>query len=118
MELFTIFTLIDYSYPFYYSDNTILRKGNNMGYPMTYDRVVSRNSLQGDYDNPDNNIPESLIRGDLRRFETDMRDDYHLSLFAHYAEITKEQAKLVLDLLFDKNGYIMVQALNKLMEDK
>lgn len=69
-----------------------------MGYPMTYQRVVSRNGLRGDYTERGQE-PDGLgaIRGDLRRLECDQRDILHLTAYARYAGITVGQAKLVLD---------------------
>lgn len=102
-----------------------------MGYPMTYQRVIKRNYLAGDYsDNitrqkefdeliaallhigwekgntywkPDTLISthSSRTAGDLRRLEKDQRDEDHLALYAKHAGITPEQAKKVLDLFFE-----------------
>ena len=64
-----------------------------MGYPMTYGRVINRNYLQGEYE-------QGATQGDLRRLETDQRDEYHLGLYALHVGITPEQVKQVLDLFF------------------
>ena len=74
-----------------------------MGYPMTYSRVIERNELDGDYyTGLDPALNESIetVAGDLRRLEKDQRDDYHLAGYASRANITKEQAKIVLDEFF------------------
>lgn len=72
-----------------------------MGYPMTYKRVVKRNRLEGDYTHQPQEFPgHSFIGGDLRRLETDQRDEWHLSEYARRADITVEQAKAVLDAFF------------------
>lgn len=42
-----------------------------MRYPMTYGRVIQRNHLAGGYDATD---PLGLIKGDLRRLESDAVD--------------------------------------------
>ena len=69
-----------------------------MGYPMTYPRVVGRNNLDGDYENDGPSWPgEAAVAGDLRRLESDQRDDTHLALYAKAAGVTPEQARLVLD---------------------
>jgi hypothetical protein len=88
-----------------------------MGYPMTYGRVVSRNDLGGDYQRhpwltieqvkalePEARANASIrmvVGGDLRRLKQDQRDPWHLAGYAHAAGITPEQAKTVLDALFD-----------------
>jgi hypothetical protein len=77
-----------------------------MGYPMSYARLVCRNNLRGDYnaitDMESCNV--HCIRGDLRRFEADSRDEEHLKMYAEKAGITVEQARIVLDALFDDGG--------------
>lgn len=70
-----------------------------MSYPMNYQRVVNRNHLAGDYDSE--YTLRSCVAGDLRRLETDQRDEKHLKKYAGYAGVTPEQAKLVLDAFFD-----------------
>lgn len=72
-----------------------------MGYPMTYDRVINRNWLTGDYDPQDH---KGLIKGDLRRLEHDMRDEKHIKLFAARAGISERQAAKVLDDFFTGFG--------------
>ena len=73
-----------------------------MGYPMTYQRMVGRNGLGGDYGDVAHSLPaSSVIAGDLRRLEHDQRDPLHLELYARKAGITSEQAKCVLDLFFE-----------------
>lgn len=69
-----------------------------MAYPMTYRRVVDRNSLHGNYD-PEKGVL-ALIAGDLRRLEIDQRDDRQLEIYAKAASITKEQVLVVLDEFF------------------
>ena len=84
-----------------------------MGYPMSYARVVGRNRLDGEgYTDPcpmSGETPESvrsMIRGDMRRLEQDVRDERHLQEFAEVAGITPEQVKKVLDHFFrGTNGY-------------
>jgi hypothetical protein len=78
-----------------------------MGYPMTYGRLVGRNNLRGDYPTvtgPNERINIGCIRGDMRRLESDSRDEYHLKRYAEAAGITPEQAKKLLDLFFDTGG--------------
>lgn len=73
-----------------------------MGYPMTYNRVVNRNSLEGDYEHTcETEVQEAKMRiaGDLRRMETDQRDDTQLAWYAEQTGLTVEQVKSVLDLL-------------------
>jgi hypothetical protein len=75
-----------------------------MGYPMTYERVVRRNNLGGDYPNATPAAGEGhlgCIRGDMRRLESDSRDEHHLQMYAKTVGITVEQAKAVLDLFFE-----------------
>ena len=83
-----------------------------MGYPMTYQRIVKRNRLEGGYEtpNPPGNMPMAhigidaqfgLIRGDLRRLEEDQRDESHLRQYSTCAGCTAEQAKVVLDAFFE-----------------
>lgn len=75
-----------------------------MGYPMTYVRVVKRNQLHGDYQTDRTNIsevPPSFVAGDLRRLETDQRDEHHLAKYAELAGITPAQARAVLDAFFE-----------------
>jgi len=84
-----------------------------MGYPMTYWRVLWRNGLTGEYQHTANPAGtedgRGMIRGDLRRLEQDQRDDLHLRKYADRAGITPAQVKVVLDLLFDGEGYERAQ---------
>lgn len=48
-----------------------------MGYPMSWERLILRNQLGGDYVSP--HTPRELIAGDLRRLERDQRDARHLA---------------------------------------
>lgn len=66
---------------------------------MTYDRVVHRNGLTGDY--AENHMGHGAIAGDLRRLEADQRDPLHLAAYARHAGITVEQAQAVLDAFFE-----------------
>jgi hypothetical protein len=75
-----------------------------MGYPMSYQRVVGRNYLIGDYaaipllaEAP---VKRDQLAGDLRRLEADSRDETHLIAYAEHAGITPAQAKAVLDMFF------------------
>lgn len=78
-----------------------------MGYPMDYSRFVSRNDLlRGGYSISGTNSPLDLIRGDLRRMETDQRDKWHLASYAAVAGITSEQAKAVLDSFFSGSAVL------------
>ncbi len=74
-----------------------------MGYPMTWQRLVSRNGLHGGY-----TVTSELqhhgprhIAGDMRRLEQDSRDALHLVKYARYAGITRDEAQAVLDAFFD-----------------
>lgn len=79
-----------------------------MGYPMSYRRVMSRNSLKGDYNTTaeecDKNSHEenmlALIRGDLRRLEQNTLDKEHLKAYAKHAGCTVGQAKKILEAFF------------------
>jgi hypothetical protein len=76
-----------------------------MGYPMTWQRIVDRNGLKGDY--MDTSIDKGdfgsrMIAGDMRRLERDTRDDLHIKAYAKLAGCTKAQAKKLLDAFFDK----------------
>jgi hypothetical protein len=70
-----------------------------MGYPMDYKRFVNRNILTGGYDDQPNN----LIRGDLRRLESDQIDTHHLNCYAEACGVTVDQAKAVLEMFFSGN---------------
>lgn len=79
-----------------------------MGYPMDWYRVLIRNKLEGDYDEAARNIPapvdpRPLIRGDLRRLETDQRDARHLAVYASRAGVTPAQVKQILDDFFGED---------------
>lgn len=83
-----------------------------MGYPMTYSRVVHRNTLRGDYGRPDTKgghlSPQrdsTMIAGDLRRLETDSRDASGLAYYAEKAGITAEQVRVVFDAFFGDFPY-------------
>lgn len=71
---------------------------------MTYSRVISRNRLRGNYFWDKANPPETpsleMLIGDLRRLETDQRDEQHLAMYAKIAAITEAQAKIVLDTFY------------------
>jgi hypothetical protein len=75
-----------------------------MGYPMSYRRVVNRNSLHGGYDGPNLTGALRLIAGDLRRLEQDQRDPDRLAFYASAAGITPDQACKVLDAFFGDKG--------------
>ena len=70
---------------------------------MTYQRVINRNWLQGNYNEPGmvSEQYRSLICGDLRRLEKDQRDEFHLQRYAEMACVTKDQVKRILDALFE-----------------
>lgn len=90
--------------------------GEMMGYPMNYSRVVGRNQLSGDYAGSFNHEDRreqslSLIRGDMRRLESDQRDERHLAAYATRAGITVAQAKQVLDDFFGAQDVIHERAL-------
>lgn len=74
-----------------------------MGYPMDYQRVVHRNDLTGYYDASDVTQGKSMIRGDLRRLESDQRDALHLACYAEACGVTEAQAQAVLDAFFAGN---------------
>ena len=69
-----------------------------MGYPMSYDRLLHRNSLLGDYQPRNDNL--SCIRGDLRRLEHDQQDDRHVAAYAKLAGVSKPKARRLLALFF------------------
>lgn len=79
-----------------------------MGYPMTYQRVIMRNRLLGDYGHPGQEPPMrpelAMLIGDLRRLESDQRDAAHCSAYAKIAGISPDQARSVLDAFFDGYG--------------
>jgi len=69
---------------------------------MSWQRMIHRNQLTGGYRDFWPVHPRlALIAGDLRRIESDQRDARHLARFAAVAGITPEQARAVLDVLFD-----------------
>lgn len=100
-----------------------------MGNDMSWRRLVVRNGLGGGYDGVadeqdsiggpqwqhmdlerfrarprDPHVRHERVNqlaGDCRRFEADQRDDAHLARYARRAGITVEQARAVLDALFD-----------------
>ena len=74
-----------------------------MGYPMTYDRVVNRGCLHGDYDSPWDALPPSgpQIAGDLRRLEKDQRDDDHIARYAKVSGATPDQVRTILNHFFN-----------------
>lgn len=88
-----------------------------MGYPMTYQRVISRNWLRGDYTDKAPYRDESgnvaardtladfrcMVAGDLRRLERNSRDPRHLDAYARKTGLTSEQVKAVLDAFFDSD---------------
>jgi NAD-dependent DNA ligase len=81
-----------------------------MGYPMTYDRVINRNWLQGGYPHDARVVDRAeniraAIAGDLRRLEADQRDERHLKMYARGAGVTEAQAKKVLDMLFEGHAW-------------
>jgi len=65
---------------------------------MTYQRLIQRNGLGGDYRAV---CAHPMIAGDLRRLEADSRDAQHLAALAVFAGITTAQAKTVMDAFFD-----------------
>jgi hypothetical protein len=74
---------------------------------MTYKRVIARNDLSGDgYDVPTfvegSTIAsvKSILRGDLRRLESDQWDERHLQEYAAKTGLTPGQVKVVLDAFF------------------
>lgn len=101
-----------------------------MGYPMSWRRILSRHGVDGGYDGTSGvgdgvgapcwqymeperfrDRPRDPVRaewknylaGDLRRLESDQRDDRHLATYAARAGITPEQARTVLDALFQED---------------
>ena len=81
-----------------------------MGYPMTYDRVINRNRLHGNYawdrDNPPERAELEMLIGDLRRLEQDSQDDQHLRLYSAYAGCSYAQAKALLHAFFHSSETI------------
>ena len=82
-----------------------------MGYPMTYKRVVARNRLYGGYE-------DSATAGDLRRLETDQRDDEHLRMYAALAGVTPEQVKVIFDVFFEGVSAEQVKMLDTFFAEK
>lgn len=72
-----------------------------MGYPMTWDRLVKRNGLSGDYDGSGTHV--ATVAGDMRRLEQDSVDDCHAAEYAVAAGITPAQARAVLVEFFRAN---------------
>lgn len=70
---------------------------------MTWQRVLKRNHLEGDYVHKGGHVmtPQEMLAGDLRRLEANQRDDWHLTLYAERIGITPEQVKAVLDAFFE-----------------
>lgn len=72
-----------------------------MSYPMTYTRVLQRNRLEGDYENPGPPPGDlSYIRGDLRRLEQDTVDERHLAEYAEIAGCHPEQVRRLFESFF------------------
>ena len=98
-----------------------------MGYPMTYLRIVRRHRAEGTYERDESGrtwtqiealIPpdkwdahdrvmyhsrfsaQRLLAGDLRRLETDQRDEQHLALYAKHTGLTPAQVQAVLTAFF------------------
>lgn len=69
-----------------------------MGYPMTWERLVGRNMLSGDYNGTSDVRP--IIAGDMRRLEMDSRDGLHLQLYAKQAGVTEAQVLVILNAFF------------------
>ena len=68
-----------------------------MGGCMSYQRMLHRNYLLGDY-----GITEhGNIAGDLRRMERDQRDERHVTRYATMVGITEVQVRRLMELLFD-----------------
>jgi len=67
---------------------------------MTHQQILGRSGLTEIVRSRSASLDLTLIRGDLRRFETDQRDENHLARYAHFAGVTSEQAQNVLDLFF------------------
>lgn len=77
-----------------------------MGYPMTWNRLVFRNRLEGNY-RPlidGKSDPIGLISGDMRRLETDTMDDLHLNAYAKLSGCTPEQVKIIFAEFFEKES--------------
>ena len=81
-----------------------------MGGWMSYARMVGRNGLNGPSYQCRPGCEEdrveafkSMIRGDMRRMETDTRDEIRLRLAAERAGITVEQARKVMDYFFQED---------------
>ena len=79
---------------------------------MTYQRILGRNGLYGDYQRPpeyhsatsqrQNEMRQKVLAaGDLRRLERDQRDENHLEKYALLAGIAIFQVKVVLDAFFE-----------------
>jgi hypothetical protein len=98
-----------------------------MGYPMTWDRVLMRNNLLGNYTHVRNNtgicdgpgwLSDDAIQrlrmlsGDLRRLERDSVDgDYATKKIATAAGVDIETVKKVLIAFFTDAGYFTLPTL-------
>lgn len=71
---------------------------------MTYQRVIKRNRLEGHYESGGLEL-RPAIAGDLRRFEIDTRDDWHVQDLATRSGATPEQVKLILDMVLGPEAY-------------
>ncbi len=73
-----------------------------MSYPMDYQRIINRNDLGGDYSTSNTSSAgiKPLIAGDLRRLETDQRDERHLRAYAKVTDLSVEDVRSVLNLFF------------------
>ena len=72
-----------------------------MGYPMTYDRFIHRNLLQGSYgDKLIENTSRDIIAGDLRRLEKDTLDQNHVPMYAAFTEISEDQVRKIFEAFF------------------
>jgi hypothetical protein len=93
-----------------------------MGYPMTYQRVINRNHLRGDYawfhkHRIEDQVacheqcinPSPLIAGDLRRLEQDSRDGQYGKQIAEAAGVSPEVAVAVLTAFFTDCGRCTVE---------
>ncbi len=85
-----------------------------MGYPMTYDRVINRNLLGGNYTSvrytgtatpilgiePGEDSRIRMISGDLRRLEQDSVSGYRLDELAKLAGVEPHVVQRVLGVFF------------------
>ena len=70
-----------------------------MGYPMSYDRVIHRNSLLGDYRG--DGTQHGMVAGDLRRLEKDQQDERHVAAYAKLSGVSKPRVRRLLALFFE-----------------